>query len=238
MITALHQAAEDACLAPSILNTQPWRWSLHDDVLDLYADTSRRLSHLDAHGRLMTLSCGVALHHARVSLAAAGYDATVDRLPDRGQSGPLARIRDCRTRPATYDGILEHQSIRLRHTDRRPFATGIRVPDAIVAQLRIAAEAEHARLCLLDRADIVYLRYAAQGAHTVGTHAPPRRRRPAGMDPARRGSRRRGTARHRRAVVGRTAGAVARFRSWRSGCTRPRRWDRRLRRVRGGRDGW
>src|SRR4051794_8752749 len=63
---ALHRAAEDAGRAPSILNTQPWRWHIEHDIMHLHADLSRKVAALDPHGRLLTLSCGAALHHARV----------------------------------------------------------------------------------------------------------------------------------------------------------------------------
>ncbi|GAB3829179.1 Acg family FMN-binding oxidoreductase [Dactylosporangium cerinum] len=172
MITVLHQAAQDARLAPSILNTQPWRWQVHDDVLDLYADADRRLPEVDPHGRLMTLSCGAALHHARVALAAAGFEPAVDRLPDAGRPLLLARIRDCRPRPATQENLAAYRSMRLRHTDRRLFAQGMPVPGEVLDQLRVAAEAEGARLHLLQQQDVVYLGYAAQGAHKVGAHDP------------------------------------------------------------------
>ncbi|MET7425898.1 nitroreductase [Dactylosporangium sp. NPDC005555] len=143
---------------------------MYDDVLDLYADADRRLPDVDPHGRLMILSCGIALHHARVSLAAAGYEPAVDRMPDAGQPSLLARIRDRRARPATEERLAAYRSMRLRHTDRRLFADGMPVPDEVLTQLRVAAEAEGARLHPLQQQDVVYLGYAAQGAHTVGAH--------------------------------------------------------------------
>jgi nitroreductase len=168
--TVLHQAAQDAGLAPSILNSQPWRWRVHDDVLDLYADLDRRLPDVDPHGRLMTLSCGAALHHARVALAAAGYEPTVDRLPDPGRPSLLARVHGCRPRPVTPECLAAYRSMRLRHTDRRLVADGMPVPEAVLGQLRAAAEADGAWLYQLPQQDVVYLGYAAQGAHTVGAH--------------------------------------------------------------------
>src|SRR5262245_3853705 len=69
---ALLAAVRDAVHAPSIFNTQPWRWSLDSVGLRLAADPARRLGAVDPNGHLLLLSCGTALHHARVSLAAAG----------------------------------------------------------------------------------------------------------------------------------------------------------------------
>src|SRR5262245_54922876 len=68
----LARAALAALVAPSILNSQPWRWRIDADLAQLRADHGRQLTTLDPQGRLLTLSCGVALHHAVVALSAAG----------------------------------------------------------------------------------------------------------------------------------------------------------------------
>ena len=52
-IQLLTRAAEVAGKAPSILNTQPWRWVVRDGVARLYADRSRQLRALDPDGRLL-----------------------------------------------------------------------------------------------------------------------------------------------------------------------------------------
>jgi len=78
----LAAAAQDALQAPSVLNTQPWRWRIDADVLELHADRDRQLAVADPDGRLLLLSCGAALHHARLAMAAAGWSAQVRRLAD------------------------------------------------------------------------------------------------------------------------------------------------------------
>ena len=88
----LAQAAALAGYAPSIHNSQPWRWRVSGEVLDLYAVHSRQLAITDPDGRLAVLSAGAALHHARTALAAEGLDATVVRLPEPDDTGHLARI--------------------------------------------------------------------------------------------------------------------------------------------------
>ena len=88
----LRRAAVRATLAPSIHNTQPWRFVLSADALEIHADRSRQLRVLDPRGRQMTISCGCALFNARASIAAAGYDPAVERLPDPMQPDLLARV--------------------------------------------------------------------------------------------------------------------------------------------------
>ena len=50
--------------APSILNTQPWRWRVSPGRLELFAEPRRHLAVTDPDGRLLLLSCGAVLHHA------------------------------------------------------------------------------------------------------------------------------------------------------------------------------
>src|SRR5690348_10546727 len=72
-------ATAAARYAPSILNTQPWRWRVHPDRLELFAEPSRQLSVTYPDGRLLMLSCGTVLHQACVALAAQGWTARVVR---------------------------------------------------------------------------------------------------------------------------------------------------------------
>ncbi len=68
---ALVHAAGRATLAPSIHNTQPWRFEVHDGRLDVYADRSRGLPIIDPSGRQLAISCGAAIFAARLALAVA-----------------------------------------------------------------------------------------------------------------------------------------------------------------------
>ncbi|WP_238012299.1 nitroreductase family protein [Dactylosporangium sp. AC04546] len=135
-IDQLAEASIAALRAPSILNTQPWRWRLEGEHAELWADRARRLDGLDPDGRLLLLSCGTALHHATVALRAAGYAADIERLPDAERPDLLARIRQGAPGPAERD---LYAAIYRRRTDRRPFAD--RRPDgSVLAELGAAAE--------------------------------------------------------------------------------------------------
>jgi nitroreductase len=50
-----------AAAAPSIHNTQPWRFRVAgDDLIEVHGDPDRMLWAADPHGRALHLSCGAA----------------------------------------------------------------------------------------------------------------------------------------------------------------------------------
>jgi nitroreductase len=149
----LAHAAAVAGSAPSIHNTQPWRWEAGPDSLEMYAERSRQLTATDPDGRMMTVSCGAALHHARVALAAWGWQPAVSRLPEAGDPDLLARIRLDGTIPITPQAEELLGSIGRRHTDRRPVARRP-VPREALAALVSAATGEGARLQVLRPEDV------------------------------------------------------------------------------------
>ena len=81
----VRSAIELASHAPSVHNGQPWHWTVGRRVVHLNADLTRWLPATDADGRDLTVSCGAALHHVRVALAAVGIRAAVHRVPNPGQ---------------------------------------------------------------------------------------------------------------------------------------------------------
>ena len=138
------RAVVRATLAPSIHNTQPWRFVLRPGVLDVYADRGRQLAVLDPAGRQLYLSVGCAVFNARVSLADSGVSAAVGRLPDAAQPSLLARVE---VGPGAVDRELAALDpvIGLRQTNRRRFASG-EVPPEVVSTLVAAADREGAIL--------------------------------------------------------------------------------------------
>jgi nitroreductase len=81
-----------ACRAPSVQDTQPWRWVAAGRTLELFADTRLQLICADHTGRDMVVSCGAALHHLEVAAAAAGWATVVRRFPDPDNANHLANV--------------------------------------------------------------------------------------------------------------------------------------------------
>ncbi len=113
--------------APSVHNTQPWRWLLGDESIHLMADRTRRLTATDPDGRDLLLSCGAALHHLRVALGALGWRAIVHRLPNPRDPDHLAAVELAPKAPSIEDITLAG-AISRRRTDRRRFSSWS-VPD-------------------------------------------------------------------------------------------------------------
>lgn len=152
LTAALRRAAVRATLAPSVHNTQPWRFQLRPNELDLIADPARQLRVLDPTGRQLSISCGCALFNARVALQAAGLAVQVSRFPEASRSELLARLvvsDQIATEPTDPIGMLDNV-IELRRTNRRRFAED-EVPAELIDDLERAAQAEGASLFVVQR---------------------------------------------------------------------------------------
>ncbi|MCM3847104.1 nitroreductase family protein [Pseudonocardia sp. DR1-2] len=118
----LRAALTLAARAPSVHNTQPWRWRWDDTGIELEADATRRLGSADADGRDMLLSCGAALHHLTVALAGLGLRCTVTRLPYAGRPEVVAAVHVTGgTRSPDPAAVDTAAAIPARRTDRRRF---------------------------------------------------------------------------------------------------------------------
>ena len=140
----LADAIELAARAPSIHNTQPWSFALRHDAVDLFADPSRQLLVLDPRARQLFVSCGCALFHLRVGIAAAGFTPVVALAPDVHEPELVARVAI--GEPAGWTPLVPLRDVvAARRTNRREFLDRD-VPDEVVADLVARAEAEGATL--------------------------------------------------------------------------------------------
>jgi nitroreductase len=107
--------------APSVHNSQPWHWRVGEEGLHLYADTSRHLPNTDPDRRDLMVSCGMALHHAVVALAALGWGSKVHRFPNPADPLHLVSVELSRSQIKDHDVALA-AAIPHRRTDRRHFS--------------------------------------------------------------------------------------------------------------------
>jgi hypothetical protein len=111
-----------ASRAPSVHNTQPWRWRVGMQSLHLYSDVTRQLPNTDPEGRDLMLSCGAALNHCVIAFAAVGWQAKVHRLPNPADPNHLAAIELVPHQADALDIALA-AAIPRRRTDRRHYSS-------------------------------------------------------------------------------------------------------------------
>ena len=131
-------ALELAVRAPSLHNTQPWRFRVGPGSLELFADPTRRLPATDPDQRDLLVSCGAVLHHLRVALAALGAFATTNRLPDPDRPEHVATL-EVTHRPATHTDLEAVAEIMRRRSDRRAYSSRPVADDRLAELARTAA---------------------------------------------------------------------------------------------------
>jgi len=116
------RAVEVACRAPSLHNSQPWRWVATSTAVDLFADPQRVLRSTDSSGREALISCGAVLDHFRTAMAATGWNTNVDEFPNPNRLEHLASIDFTPLDYVTQAWRDRADAILRRRSDRLPLA--------------------------------------------------------------------------------------------------------------------
>ena len=139
-----------AARAPSVHNTQPWRFRVGKYAIELYADPARKLQ-MDPVGREMLISCGAALFGLRLAIRSLCYQPMIDLLPDPKRLRLLAIARLGAAQPMTARERQLLEALPHRHTHRGPWDPGP-LPAGLAAGIQHDALAEGAELVIIDRA--------------------------------------------------------------------------------------
>lgn len=118
----IERAVQLACRAPSLHNSQPWRWVVDGPAVQLFVDPARAPAHTDRTGKETLIGCGAVLDHFRVAMAALGWTAHVDRFPNPNNRHHLASIDFSPIDFVTEGHRRRADAIAVRRTDRLPFA--------------------------------------------------------------------------------------------------------------------
>ncbi|WUH89508.1 hypothetical protein OG900_04630 [Streptomyces sp. NBC_00433] len=139
-----------AVAAPSLHNTQPWRYRLDPDTctIEVRAATERALRHTDPVGRALHLSVGAAVFNLRVAVAYWGWEPVVRLLPRPPEPDLLASVRLAGSRAGRRrHGADLYDAVWRRHSSRLPFSAG-QVPAEVLSELTEAAVKEGAQLAV------------------------------------------------------------------------------------------
>ncbi len=144
-----------AARAPSLHNTQPWRFKVLPDAIELYADYGRQLG-IDPVGRELLISCGAALYGLRLAVRSLGRTPEVElfgesALPPAGktQFRLLARVRLGDPAAVTSAERKMLAAVPHRHTHREPFDPAP-LPAGLFSCLQHDAMTEGAMLAVVD----------------------------------------------------------------------------------------
>jgi hypothetical protein len=89
----LASCVRTAALAPSLHNSQPWRFRLVDGGVEVHADRTRQLEVLDPSGRELLVSVGAAVFTLRLAIRCEGRIPAVEIFPDPARPDLVALVR-------------------------------------------------------------------------------------------------------------------------------------------------
>ncbi|MGH8827539.1 MAG: Acg family FMN-binding oxidoreductase [Jiangellaceae bacterium] len=138
-----------AIWAPSMLNTQPWRFRLHGHRIEVHRDLMRELPASDPEQRMALISAGAVVFNVRVAAASLGYDVASTIEPGAENTLVAALTLTRRTSSGQPSLAVLHPFVATRRTNRQPFDASV-VPTSIREQLSTAASSEGAVLEWID----------------------------------------------------------------------------------------
>lgn len=109
-----------AILAPSSFNTQPWKFSIGEDEIQVFADKIRWLKVSDPDQRELYISTGCALENLLIAAEHFGYGHQVVYLPDPDKEELAATIKFItQGQPSLFRGTTLFNAIPVRYTNHK-----------------------------------------------------------------------------------------------------------------------
>jgi len=109
-----------AVAAPSMHNTQPWRFEIDGSAVDVFADRSRELPAEDPTGRALRIATGAAVFNLRCAVAWLGLESRHGLLPSADDPDLMARLVVAPTDSPDRHLAQLYPQIARRHTSREP----------------------------------------------------------------------------------------------------------------------
>ena len=137
-----------AILAANPHNSQPWRFRVTENTIDVFADPGRNIGAIDPFLREMTMGIGCALENLLIAAATEGYSAEIKLQPDPGNPAHAAHIL---LSPGTRIASPLYDAIPKRHTNRGPYDTARNVSaDSLEGLAALGADLPGTRLIWFD----------------------------------------------------------------------------------------
>jgi Nitroreductase family len=167
MADVLMSMADAARQAPSIHNSQPWRFVLSGHRMEVLSDKHRRTPAIDPTGRGMLLACGAAALNALVTARSLGRMCTIAVGSQRSRLDLVAVLSLGGRIDARPDDLELAEAVQRRHTVREAFEDKA-VPPCLVDRMRAAVEHEGAWMHVVNRTeDIVDLAVMTERAEAA-----------------------------------------------------------------------
>ena len=133
-----------AILAPSMHNTQPWRFRFSGNSVEVHRDPRYELAAEDPERRMALISIGAVVFNLRVAAATLGWDAAVE-LHDNTDRTLAAEVSFGQGSSGRSELAALYPELARRRTNRAPYS-GKDIPASVRTTLVRAAAAENAGL--------------------------------------------------------------------------------------------
>jgi len=138
-----------AILAPSTKNSQPWRFAVEGNQVELIAALDRRQPIADPDNRELYISLGCALENLLVAAEQFGFHHGVQYLPDQKRPELAARVLFALDGSPTQRAGIPLEAILARHNDNSVYRS-LAVPGHLRARLEGCCIEPDLRLDLTD----------------------------------------------------------------------------------------
>ncbi|MEI8406551.1 MULTISPECIES: Acg family FMN-binding oxidoreductase [unclassified Kribbella] len=135
--------------APSMHNTQPWRFEINGPVIDVLLDADRTLPATDPANRFVRVGLGAAAFNLRVAAAMLGHETTLAIDPDPAVPAVVVRIFLAERKVPVAGLSSLYGELARRFTYRGPMVD-LPISARMMQRLTEAAKAERADLRWLD----------------------------------------------------------------------------------------
>jgi hypothetical protein len=107
-----------ATLAANGHNTQPWKFAIRENTIEIHPDHTRRLPIVDPNDRELWISLGCALENLAIAARASGYESEVTYPDNNSEFIGVRLARGASAADALFDAIPLRQNTRSEYNGK------------------------------------------------------------------------------------------------------------------------